>query len=697
MGFSSLGAVLPIIAFGVWFWAINSRAGVFKLISANSQPSDEGVKAFEVPVSLVGGYDQRDAFLRAAVLWGVFLTLSCEVLSLLNMLTRAGILIAWGAALGATGWLLGAAGRKRILRSLSSAWHLVGRVRWGRLISVNSFLILIILGYLLLTLFIALVAPPNTNDSLQYHMSRVMHWLQNHSLRHYATPIDRQIWMPIWSETAILHLFALAGSDRLANLVQWFSMAGSLVGVSLLAARLGASHTGQLLAMLFAVTLPMGVLQATSTQTDYVTAFWAVSLAYFIVHILQGKRFSYRDMIWAACAAGLGILTKGTFFAYSFPFLTALAVTLWFRWGKAIFLKSALAGAAIVLCLNAGAWLRNMQTYRFPLGPPSSVRRLANEKIGIGPLASNLIRNSTLHLGTPYGVINGPTYDMVAWLHVLIRQDLNDPATSLDEYWVKRSLHEDYAGNPWHFLSIFPGIALMIISAGVWVRRLFDRRFQGGAIHTGLIRRQVIGYASLVLLTFVLFSLLYKWQRTGSRLQLPFFVLWAPLFGLSLDALGRSRLARAVVSLVIVFFALSGARALFANPSRQLISWQTRTSPLLERSRVDLLFLNNPDIKPAFLELTSIIKTQQCRSIGLMLDSHDSEYPLWVLLAPSGSEARLEHLFAIPELERYIEKDDKMCALICSVCLPEKREEMQKVETIGEFSLFLPVRPVQEP
>ncbi len=60
-------------------------------------------------------------------------------------------------------------------------------------------------------------------------------------------------------------------------------MAGSLVGVSWIAASIGATRRGQIFAALFAVSVPMGVLQASSTQNDYVVAFWAVCLLSLVV------------------------------------------------------------------------------------------------------------------------------------------------------------------------------------------------------------------------------------------------------------------------------------------------------------------------------------------------------------------------------------------------------------------------------
>jgi hypothetical protein len=46
-------------------------------------------------------------------------------------------------------------------------------------------------------------------DLLIYHMSKVVHWAQNESLRHFAAINHAQLIRPPWAEMAILHLRTL--------------------------------------------------------------------------------------------------------------------------------------------------------------------------------------------------------------------------------------------------------------------------------------------------------------------------------------------------------------------------------------------------------------------------------------------------------------------------------------------------------
>jgi hypothetical protein len=497
----------------------------------------------------------REAFLAAAVLLGTFVAFTSEGLGLLNLLNRPALTLVWLSTLAFSILLIW-----RQAGMIQAGMGYLGRAArlmdWS---TTDRITLLVLLAFTGILFLVARIAPPNTNDSLSYHMSRVMHWVQNQGLAHYPTTIDRQLWMPPWAEMAVMQLYLLKGDDGLSNLVQWFSMGASLVVVSLIARRLGASLTGQLFAALFCVTLPMGILQATSTQTDYVTAFWILGLAYYAV-LAHQRRLSTFEWALLCLLVAMGVMTKGTFYPFALPFLVWLFISTMRRVGWLSTVKYALLGILVVGLVNAGVWARNYQTYGFPLGPSVAIEGLSNEALSPGIFLSNLIRNSTLNLGTPYGVVNGPFRELVGKFHQVIGQDPNDPRTTLDEYRIKRYLHEDRAGNPFHFL---------LIPLTLFAYSKSNNEQQG--------RSMPWIYALLVLSTFLIFSAVYKWQSTGSRLLLPFFVAWAPLAGLALGRLRINALANAA-GLILVIAAI---QPLLSNPSRALLPFSPEFANLL--------------------------------------------------------------------------------------------------------------------
>ncbi len=85
---------------------------------------------------------------------------------------------------------------------------------------------------MLVTGIIALDKVPASYDLMTYRPGRTVHWQQkNQSVAYYPAHLAPFYQNP-WAEFAILHFRLLSGDDSLAQGVQWFSMAGSLIGVS---------------------------------------------------------------------------------------------------------------------------------------------------------------------------------------------------------------------------------------------------------------------------------------------------------------------------------------------------------------------------------------------------------------------------------------------------------------------------------
>jgi hypothetical protein len=604
----------------------------------------------------------REAFFAAVIVMGAFIALSSEALSLLRALTLSSLVILW---LGVFFLMIAFVLKRKAIQRILGVWN---RLDWRNWPASNRLLLLVSILYVAVLFVVARLAPPNTNDSLSYHLSRVMHWIQEQGVVHYATAIDRQLWMPPWAEMAIMQLHLLKGDDGLSNLVQWFSMLACLVGVSLLARRLGAGIGGQLMAVLFCLTLPMGILQATSTQTDYATALWLVGLAFYTL-LAHQRQLSRLEWLLLGLTVALGVLTKGTYYIFALPFLLWLLISVWRRSGWLATAGPIALGFIVVAIINAGTWLRNSETFGFPLGPWNSITTLSNESISPGILVSNLIRNSTLHLGTPYGVVNGPMREQVDMFHALIGQDPQDPRTTLDEYRIKRYLHEDRAGNPFHFLLVPVTLFLLLVPASGRLKFFSPLLF-----------------ALLILSTFLIFSAVYKWQSTGSRLLLPFFVAWSPITGIVLER-PVMKAARLVVVLILI---AASIHPLISNPSRALLPLSPDFASLLTTPREQLLFANSPEVMPAYHSLASDIRDSGCMVIGLMIDSSDIEYPFWYLLGAPTSGARIEHLDLQGESAKYLAQDFKPCAIVCSYCSDETQHDLPLTDVYqGVYSLYI--------
>jgi hypothetical protein len=374
-----------------------------------------------------------------------------------------------------------------------------------------------------LTGLIAFVAPPNNYDSMTYHLGRVVHWIQNHGVQHYPTNIDRQLFMPPWAEFAITHFYLLSADDRLANAVQWLSMLGSIVGVSLIAKELGGDRDCQVLASLVAACLPMGILQASSTQNDYVVTFWLVCFVYYVVRILRvlEERLSiWPQGILAGVSLGLAFLTKPTAYVLIPPFLVWLSVALARNLGiKSI--KIVLAISVIALAINFGHYVRNFEVYGSPLAPPSytsgqttvSMINHGEFSPAISKFAFNLIRGTALEMATPFYYGNRIVEVAVEKLEIMLRIKVHAEKFRLTQ----RQNHEDFAGNPIHLLLIGFCGAVMI------------GQFKRGSLsiaHT---------YFLSLLAGYLILCLALKWNIYITRLHLPLFVLGSAAIAIALS------------------------------------------------------------------------------------------------------------------------------------------------------------------
>src|SRR5688572_10806102 len=144
--------------------------------------------------------DFRIRLLKAATLMGVFVWIVTETLSSVHQLVPLFTAVAWLGSLG----ILVALKKSRL--SIKGAF---------------SWIAPLIGGVLLVLAAIAWTAPPNTWDSMTYHLTRVMHWKVNASVAFYPTHIPRELYQHPFAEILILHTVLLSGGDRLANLPQF--------------------------------------------------------------------------------------------------------------------------------------------------------------------------------------------------------------------------------------------------------------------------------------------------------------------------------------------------------------------------------------------------------------------------------------------------------------------------------------------
>jgi hypothetical protein len=562
--------------------------------------------------------DWRLSVLIAFTGFGVWIWIGSEVLSLFKALSLPGMLVYWGASLFALREI-GERGQRALPWPTSTAQS-IGRQIKAIAADAGLFLpLLFTMATVGILLLIAMVAAPNNWDSMFYHLCRVMHWQQNRSIGFYVTQSLVQLVSGPWAEMAILHLQLLAGSDQLDNLVQWSAMVAGLIGVSYIAKLLGGSRAAQVLATVIAVTIPMGMLQATSTQNDYVMAMWLVCFVVFSLECIT-KRCSPGLAALAGACLGLGALTNQAIDLFAFPFGLYLGFDLLRKLRLAAWRPFLLIGLTALL-INSGQFIRNFSLLGSPLRPmaesPDGVHyKYTNDAYNLSTLASGLMRNAGLHLGTPIPGLDPVIEAIIVRAHDWIHLDPNDPQTTWTgtKFGVQFSMHEDLAGNLLHFVLL--SLCLLLL---VRVRE-----------------SKLIVFGLCLVLGFALFAFVLKWQPWHSRLHLPLFVVGAAFAAV---VMCRS-LPRAGVYAIIMVLSVGAIPYLVNNPTRPLVGAKS----VLIQDRVSQYFANQPQLKGPYLNAADVVRQSQCNRVGLMAFSTDWEYPWWVLTGAADGQLRLESI-----------------------------------------------------
>jgi hypothetical protein len=551
-----------------------------------------------------GWGDWRSAFLCACIAWASALVAITEILSLFKALTFAAVLGAWIVCflvvLGLWTRLIGNP------RRVWETWRLPPMPREELYLLLGGGFIACAVGV------VAGIAPPNTNDALTYHMPRVMHWIQDRNLAFYPTHILRQLYLSPGSEFIILHFQILSGSDHFANFVQWFSMLGSAIGVSLIARELGAAQRGQVFSALAALAIPVGILQASNPQSDYVTSLWLTGFVYWMYSLTA------RGDYWSAAAAGMSLglaaLTKATTYILAFPFLLWFGVLILKRYRAKAAGLLALAAMLFIL-LNLGGYIRAWGLFGNPLGitrDPMIQGYASNDVFSLAELESNIVRNTAIHMGMPLSLINSTLERAVADLHKVIGISQNDPRTTWfhTRFRVHQLAFFEYTDG--NFLHLF-----LIIASAVYLLYRPARKWR------------VIIYALCLLVAFLAFCFYLKWQPWSARLQLPLFVLYAAVLGKAGAEIRPGWVAGAITMVVL----LGALPWVFLNQSRPLIGDQN----ILATDRTSLYFRNQPSDEAHYVAAVHFVaeSLKQCRQVGISLRANDPEYALWVLLQRS--------------------------------------------------------------
>lgn len=504
-------------------------------------------------------------------------------------------------------------------------------------------------------LLVATFSAPNTVDSQTYHMARVANWIQWGNVDFYPTATLRQLYSNPLAEYGILNIFLLSGGDRFVNLLQFGCLVGCGIIVSLIVRELNQNGATQVMAMLLTATVPMAILQASSTQNDLVVSFFV--LGFFLFYLRASQTGNRSDWLFSGLILGLAFLTKGTAYVYCASIATVIFASVIFSRlspkKKLNFFSRSLIILLIGVSINSFQYARNYQLFGSPIA--TGDESYSNQHLTPKMIAANVIRNYATHLGMVFEEPSNWVYDAT---ESLVGNELNNPDSSFLEikFGVRYSDHEDSAGNFTHILLL---TICLLLALG----------------YKGEERKKVLITTLTIIAGFILFSGLLKWNPWVSRLHTPFFML-----GCAVIVTILSKYSENTKNLIIALCLFSSINALLIGEPRSIFAVVDSLSN--DTPREKQYFANRPELADVYSEAVAIVKENNPPEIGLMMENDyrkynfgDWEYPVWILLKEDFSQEK--------PIIRHVGLKNVSKSLDASLQLPEWIISADKENIIG--------------
>jgi hypothetical protein len=608
----------------------------------------------------LGRLSLRGSFVVAYLAFEAILLFITLLLSPFHALTRGWVTVAWTVVVAV---------------SVVWAWPVIGRlesetrrhrirVRVGR--SLRSLSILDIIWLLVIALILGILTYlcvsflPSNGDSLVYHLARVEHWIQDRTIAPFPTHYLAQVELAPLSEYNLTHLQFLVGTDRLDAFMELLACVVSVVAVSEIARLLGASRSVQIAASVICVTLPSGILVATSTENDYFAAAIGICLLVIILG-WSGTSHFWRLGVLLGGAAGLAYMAKGTVLAMIGPAAAFLLVWRLFtdlRPQRSQIRRRSLtlvATGAIAAGIVAGPFVgQNISLFGRPTGPVTAstlstnlTPAAATANIIRSTAANFMIGNGHRGFGTEVSkVVLDPLHSLFNGLGIKPNDSnymlgTDSAAFQVTDYtFSDRS--PDFGANPIQVALIVVALVALVVLALMRKPR---------------IRLPLLMAVGLIV-GFLLFTGTARWSVYNVRYQIPLFVAWSPLI-----AIAFSRLHLLALNVALVVLTISCYPQLFNNAEEPFIHVSYPPSSLQPYFLdVEHQALLNTRALP-YEVVGHTMAESTCHQIALpnwLL----VEYPLWVGLHNAGWLGTVQDIDVGNVTARFESSSFRPCAFI---------------------------------
>ena len=499
---------------------------------------------------------------------------------------------------------------------------------------------IIVITNLLLVLFTV----PNEWDSMTGHLNRVVQYVQRGTMAHFGGTNWNIDTYPKSICTIQIYTFLMSGHvENALKFIHHLAYFITIIAVFGTAQRIAKNLTASFFcALAFSVFLDF-LMQAVTTETDIVLAAYLSCFVYFI--------FSYRST-QSECFLYLAALTFGVAYGHKVTFtllLPSLFVLMCFtiffnRWPAnpqkntpyTIHLISFIKlSTAFVLCfciwtLPTG-YLKNIQVFKHPIGPPTSLKHQSIERATDHGGIKNLIKQGSRNVAR-YAIdfanldgfrnvetgekINQNLRKPLIWLENKLRLTLDENTEfTIQPFSFERKFIFFNANPYWGvygFLLVFPLLFLVLFG------------FLRSPAHYFLAIAVLLHFAALS------YSAPYdpwkgRYFQSTAIFGVPFLTL---LFThqVQIKSLWLRSILKVYLAIIVSLASLSGILAIFLN-IRCLPFDAMGVESAFTIDRIASMTMARPDITKAYQNFDKLVPENATVALGTIND--DFEYPLY--------------------------------------------------------------------
>ncbi|WP_128545209.1 ArnT family glycosyltransferase [Larkinella soli] len=243
-------------------------------------------------------------------------------------------------------------------------------------------------------LLLVLFTVPNEWDSMTGHLNRVMQYMQRGSMRHFGGTNWNMDTYP--KSVCTIQIFSFLMTGRFENafkLIHHLSFWMGIVAVFGITHRIGRNLTASLFSALCFALLPDFLMQSITTETDIVLTAYLGCVLYFLFAYRvsedaeTGEPRDVRYLYLTGMAFGIAYGHKITFTLLLPSVFVVMVYTVFRSPGLPVLfsrLKYLAPAIVVAMCLWTfpTGYLKNIEVFGHPIGPPTALRHQSVERAG---------------------------------------------------------------------------------------------------------------------------------------------------------------------------------------------------------------------------------------------------------------------------------------------------------------------------